>query len=506
MGGGSWESTRNLFGIAGGGFMPWAEVASVLPRYIVHAHEFTWDEARDPVWKRYQKIAGFYDVPDHLAVTHGKGSVKGKPPEATHCNNIGPPHRVALEAALNKWFDIPVTDRSFQDRRKAEDLRCWTPELREKLKPKAVHELLAEAGMPSRTTRTPPKIEPAKTVAETGMAMTNVKGQLRKIRLLDPRTETETAILWLEPAEWSGAVVCGFGSKGKKGFLDARKTELAGLLDAKIAVCLADLPGTGESSYGDGRGKSSANTSYSSTAQMLGTTLDAPRLAGLLGAIDYAEKRAKAAGRTARIGLWGDTDAAVNAPTAKLEVPHDVEPYPAIADPLGARLALEAGLAHDVRAVLARGGIANIRSVFESPFVYVPHDAIGAPLDGQTAFAIDAAKSGTSQCDWSGFVDGRNRTSTERAPGARLHSGRAFAGGGCGRLVRQGGRVGSRGRVSYRNGERRGVSPTCSPHSTSGLRLDASPDEVGILIGAADLRYGSHCLLPRPGASRSMPS
>ena len=149
MGGGSWESTRNLFQSGPGGFLPWAIVASVLPRYIVHAHEFSWDEARDPVWKRYQKIAGFYGAADHLAVTHGRGSVKGTPPEATHCNNIGPTHRIGIDAAFKKWFDIPETDRKFQDRRKADELRCWTPELREKLKPKMVHEILAAMPRPN---------------------------------------------------------------------------------------------------------------------------------------------------------------------------------------------------------------------------------------------------------------------------------------------------------------------------------------------------------------------
>ena len=194
-------------------------------------------------------------------------------------------------------------------------------------------------------------------------------GRIGKILVNDP--PLETALLWLEPKDWSGAVVCGFGLKGKKGFLDGRRAEIAGLLDAKIAVCLVDVPGTGESSYGDGRGKSSANTSYSSTAQMLGATLDDLRVGGVYRAIEYAEDVAKQSNKSARIGLWGDTDAAVNAPSAKLEVPHDVDPYPAIADPLGARwLALHVARFAKIRAIFARGGVADIRSVFESPFLY----------------------------------------------------------------------------------------------------------------------------------------
>lgn len=61
-GGGSWESTRNIRLSARDGFLPWVIVGSVAPRSLVHAHEFAWDQERDPVWIRYQKIFGFYDA------------------------------------------------------------------------------------------------------------------------------------------------------------------------------------------------------------------------------------------------------------------------------------------------------------------------------------------------------------------------------------------------------------------------------------------------------------
>src|SRR5581483_3415063 len=56
VGGGSWESTRNLRGSARGGFLPWVIVAAAAPRAIIHAHEFAWDRERDPAWRRYQQI------------------------------------------------------------------------------------------------------------------------------------------------------------------------------------------------------------------------------------------------------------------------------------------------------------------------------------------------------------------------------------------------------------------------------------------------------------------
>ena len=59
-GGGSWESTRNLYRSAAGGFLPWVIVGSVAPRGLVYGHEFSWDRERDPVWKRFERIYGFY--------------------------------------------------------------------------------------------------------------------------------------------------------------------------------------------------------------------------------------------------------------------------------------------------------------------------------------------------------------------------------------------------------------------------------------------------------------
>ena len=88
------RASWNLRLSARDGFLPWVIVGSVAPRHVVHAHEFAWDKDKDPVWKRYQKIWGdFYGAGDHLGVAHGKGLLKGQPPEASHCTNIGKFHR-----------------------------------------------------------------------------------------------------------------------------------------------------------------------------------------------------------------------------------------------------------------------------------------------------------------------------------------------------------------------------------------------------------------------------
>ncbi len=131
LGGGSWESTRNLRLSGRDGFLPWLIVAAAAPRPLIYAHEFAWDQEHDPVWQRLQKIYGFYGAQDKLASVHGRGSVRGKPPEATHCNNIGAVHRKGIHAAFAKWFGIEATE--YQKRLPAAELQCLTAAARRAL-------------------------------------------------------------------------------------------------------------------------------------------------------------------------------------------------------------------------------------------------------------------------------------------------------------------------------------------------------------------------------------
>src|SRR5205823_3421574 len=105
-----WESTRCLRRGARDGFAHWLVVASVAPRRLVYAHEFAWDRDRDPVWPRLQKVFGLYGAGDRLAVAHGRGTLRGSPPESSHCNNIGPLHRRGIYPAFRGWFDMPVPE------------------------------------------------------------------------------------------------------------------------------------------------------------------------------------------------------------------------------------------------------------------------------------------------------------------------------------------------------------------------------------------------------------
>src|SRR4030095_7924451 len=141
MGGGSWESTRNLRRSGGDDVLPWTIVASVAPRRLIYAHEFSWDRERDPVWRRLQSVFAFYDATNDLAFAHGGGVLQGQPPDATHCNNVGAVHRKLIHSALERWFGIPIPPE-YQNRRPLEELACLTPES----KPRPLHELYAEIG------------------------------------------------------------------------------------------------------------------------------------------------------------------------------------------------------------------------------------------------------------------------------------------------------------------------------------------------------------------------
>ena len=145
-GGGSWESTRNLRRSASDGFMPWVIVGGLAPRRLVYAHEFAWDREHDPVWTRLQTIYGFYEATANVGETHGRGKVTLRPPEATHCNNIGPIHRAGIYPLLKLWFAIPVPEKEAKERRTKDELQCLTDKAREEFKPKLVHELAASIG------------------------------------------------------------------------------------------------------------------------------------------------------------------------------------------------------------------------------------------------------------------------------------------------------------------------------------------------------------------------
>jgi hypothetical protein len=397
-GSGSWESTRNLRLSARDGFLPWVLVGSAAPRPLVYAHEFAWDKEHDPVWKRLEKIYAWYQAPDHLAATHGKGSVAGRPPQSTHCNNIGPEHRQAMYPALNKWFGLGASlDKEYHGRHKPEELLCSTADAPVHLRP--LYELAAALGAErlAAARHRLSKLPAAQRLSQMrhdweallgDVAPRSAKVLARKPAkvgtvlverlVLEVDRDTVVPTLLLLPSGKEGVklpVVVAFAQEGKRAFLQARAEGIAALLQGGAAVCLPDLRGTGETRPGDGRGRTSAATAISATELMLGQALVGSRLRDLRSVLGYLRGRAELDRQ--RVVLWGDSLAPANAATQRLDVPLDADKFPRQAEPLGELLALFAALYEpEVKAVYARGGLSSYESLLHSSFCYVPHDAV----------------------------------------------------------------------------------------------------------------------------------
>jgi dienelactone hydrolase len=439
-GSGSWESTRNLRLSARDGFLPWLIVGSVAPRGLVYAHEFAWDRARDPVWRRLEKIFDLYGARDHLASVHGRGSVTGRPPESTHCNNIGPLHRQGIYPALKRWFGVPAPDSASHDRRPPEELTCLTREVLQEVRPRPVYELAAELGRErARTARgrlanLPPgqrrrrlreewaellgTVEPQADVKAIPADQQHVGDVIVERIRLEVEPGVVVPLLLLVPPRKTGGrlpVVTAFAQEGKQAFLKGRAENLARLLEGGAAVALPDLRGTGETRPGGGRGRQSTATALASSELMLGQTLVGSRLRDLRAVLRYLRGRSDL--DPGRVALWGDSFAPVNPGDRNPAVPLDADRLPDQAEPLGGLLALFGALYEEgVVAVSARGGLVSYQSLLHSPFCYVPYDIL---IPGAlTAGDLDdvAAALAPRPLQLLGLVDGLNR----RVPAGEL--------------------------------------------------------------------------------------
>jgi cephalosporin-C deacetylase-like acetyl esterase len=433
-GSGSWESTRNLRLSARDDFFPWVIVGAAAPRPVIYAHEFAWDRERDPVWARLQQIYGFYDAREHLAAVHGRGSVTGKPPDATHCNNIGPEHLRQIHPALNRWFDIPVPDQQPQKRHTIEELTCLTPTASTELKPRPFHELVTALGdersaaARRRYSELTPDARRQRLQHDWARLLGDVDPKtdlkiVKQVRQLLGTVTIERLALEVEPGIVVPAlllvperkatarlpVVVALAQQGKQVFLKDRSAILAEVLGAGTAICLPDVRGTGETRPNDtSRGRGSTSTSLSATELMLGRTALGERLRDLRSVLRHLRGRVELDPR--RIALWGDSFAPTNQRDRNLALPMDVDRIPDQAEPMGGLLALFGALFEDdIRAVYARGSIVSYRSILLSPFCYVPHDCIipGALTAGDLSDV--AAILAPRPVKLEGLVDGLNR-------------------------------------------------------------------------------------------------
>lgn len=434
LGGGSWESTRNLRRSGADGFLPWTIVASVAPRRLIYAHEFSWDRERDPVWKRLQTVFAFYSASNNLAFTHGGGVLQGQPPDATHCNNVGAVHRKLMHSAFERWFGIPAP-QEYQSRRAPEDLICLTPEF----KTRPLHELYTEIGVAradafraqlQQHTREQQRrllreqwakllgqIEPRtpKVLSRTSERVAlNQPASSRPLQIHFERVvlESEPGILVplvlarAEAPKRKPPIVVAVSQQGKARFLAERAETIAELLRNGAAVCLPDVRGAGETAAGASRQYRSEATSISATELMLGRTMLGLRLQDLRAVFRYLRTRDDLNSR--RLALWGDSFAPTN-PKGFSDPLIDEGDAPLQSEPLGGLLALFGALYEsDVRAVVAEGTLAGFQSVLRDRFCYVPHDAIvpGALTAGDLSDV--AAALAPRPLRLARLVDGRN--------------------------------------------------------------------------------------------------
>jgi hypothetical protein len=403
-GSGSFETTRNLRRSAADGFLPWTIVAGIAPRPLIYAHEFAWDRERDPVWKRFQRVWALFGAEDRLAATHGSGSVKGRPPESTHCTNIGSVHRRGIHPILQRGFDIEVTpDDEYSDRMAPGELQCMTPEVARELRPQRLCDLLpriaadqVRAARERVTGKTLAErrrivreawagvlgnVEPqgeAKAESEARAAAPSLPGARAERVALTVERGIVVPMLLLLPAGPSGErvpCIVAVADGGKAAFLRHRAAELAELLAGGAAVCLPDVRGIGESKPEGDRERWGRITAHASTELMLGGTFVGARLRDLRAVVRYL--RARRDVDSQRLALWGDSFAPVNPPDRDFDVPRNVDGRPKWSEPVGGLLALLTGLFEDgVAAAYVRGGVSDFQSVLTRQCVYIPPDAV----------------------------------------------------------------------------------------------------------------------------------
>jgi dienelactone hydrolase len=432
VGDGSWESTRNLQLSGRDGFLAWTIVAATAPRRLIYAHEFEWDRENDPVWKRLESIFGMYDHLDHLSSLKGYGGVQLSPQEASHCNNIGGHHQAQIHPVFKRWFDIVVSDLDFRDRRESSALFCVEGvETDDAITLPRVHELAGSiADQRLRSFREQLNATTRDRTAFLKHAWSEVLGRVTPTQVTDAETTTDERELFRlvrftlnperdilvpgvllfpkGPTNHRYATVVAIAQSGKQRFLAERAASIARLLEAGIAVCLPDLRGTGETRLGDYRGRRSEATRQSSSERMLGSTLFGSRLSDLLTVVQWLRTRSDI--DDASIAVWGDSFATANASGRRIDVPFGIDDEPNQSEPLGATLALLAGLFDDeIKTIVARRGLVSVRSVLESPFVLVPHDFLVPGLLTAGDLPDVAAAIAPRSLRVEGLFDGTNR-------------------------------------------------------------------------------------------------
>ena len=437
-GSGGWESTRNLQRSAQGGFLPWLIVGGIAPRRLIYGHEFSWDRERDPVWRRLQSIYGLYEQPDNLAFTHGRGELKGQPPEASHCTHIGAPHRVKIHEAFAKWFGIEAMQFESPHLEPAERLRCWTADARRDLPAKTLAEKAREVAdahrqhlhLQHRSMSADQRRQDLQTRWESLLGsvaperFTAVNRKTLKADMFpvvefwmvtaDSGIRLPCIVLQPEKLDRNQPLVLAICSQGKNRLLEERSTEIAALLQQGAMVCLFDPRGIGESKLGDSHTRRSSATSHSSTDLMLGTPLLGEQLRDVRLVLNWLRRRQDAGFRP--LVVWGESLVPPNSATAPFKTPRDDDQaLPAVSEPQAPLLALLTGLYEDdLEAIYTCGGLVSWRSLLASYLVLTAHDVVvpGAMTAGDLSDIV-AAQAPGSRIRQEMLVDGWNRPASD---------------------------------------------------------------------------------------------
>jgi hypothetical protein len=241
--------------------------------------------------------------------------------------------------------------------------------------------------------------------------------------VIDIEPGIKLPLILLKPAHApQSAAVIAFAQEGKSGFLAHRSHEIATLIERGIAVCLADVRGTGETTLRVARNPGAM--SAAATELMLGNTLLGSRLMDARTVYWYLSRRADLDPK--RIVLWGDSFGPVNSRDMLFEKSQNQPGGPEIpqAEPLGPLLALlTAFYEPDVSAAATRRGLASFVSVLEDRFTHVPMDVIVPGILEAGDLPEIAAAIAPRAVLIQASVDGRNRPLTAAelktvAPGA----------------------------------------------------------------------------------------
>jgi Acetyl xylan esterase (AXE1) len=429
---GSWESSRNLRESISGQFFPWFICASVAPRPFVFSFELGWPKGveQEPIWKRYQKVFGLYGKTANLDQVDGFGNFPG-PGEV---EDFGANHRKKIYPMLNRWLGAPIPAEEYHNPRPDADLMCLTPRVAAARRPKIASEIalgIAETRLATardgRASLPAPQglqklraavreklgeIEPNAAVAAHEVWTRPFTGFAVEAVALDTDPGISVPLLLIKPRDASRRfpVVLALAQGGKEAFLTERRTELAALLERGVAICLADVRGTGEVARTTVRGP--ASVGLAGTELMLGRTALGQRLKDARSVLRYVRGRADL--DASRVAVWGDSFAAVNPDGVLLDQSLGQQRGPQTiheADPLGGLLALLTALYDDqIRGVAAHGGLMSYSSVLQDPFCYVPLDVVVPGILERADIPDVVAALAPRAVLLEGLVDGKDRT------------------------------------------------------------------------------------------------